>query len=331
MTDLEIKELLNSDDYSFLNDFNSIALLGLGGSHAYGLAGESSDLDIRGVALNTSDEVLLGRDFGTYTDKNTDTVIHSFNKFLKLLSDCNPNTIELLGLKLEHYLRMNEIGRLLLQKKSMFLSKRAIYTFGGYANQMLRRLENKVDRTVSLPEHLKHIVETLRVAKYDISCKREGFDNDMIQIYTNGEELLANIHVADFSLREFNGVWSELKNIVSAYDKIGARNSKAIEHGKLGKHMCSLVRCYYMLFDILKDGQVITYREDEHDLLLDLKEGRYLDYAGKPVKDFYVLVDELESKAKDLEKITKLPDKPDYTQIDDFKKHVNRIVIERGI
>ena len=261
------------------------------------------------------------------TDSNTDTVIHSFNKFIKLLHDCNPNTVELLGLKPEHYIKITDIGQRLLDSYSIFLSKRAIYTFGGYANQMLRRLENKVDRTVSLPEHLKHVVETLRVSKYDISCKREGFDNDMIQIYSNDEELLANINVEGYSLREFNGVWSELKNIVSAYEKLGGRNSKAIEHGKLGKHMCSLVRCYYMLFDILEHAQIVTYRENEHDLLLDLKEGRYLDCDGKPVKDFYRLVDELEAKAKTLEKSTKLPDKPNYEKIDKFRKAINKAIV----
>lgn len=63
----QIKETIEKQEYDFLKENehlgNNIILLTLGGSHAYGMDKEDSDLDVRGVALNSKEEILLGKDF----------------------------------------------------------------------------------------------------------------------------------------------------------------------------------------------------------------------------------------------------------------------------
>ena len=77
----EIKAKVASSEYDFLrtNEHlgNRVILLGLGGSHAYGTNVAGSDVDIRGVALNSPEEILLGKDFEQVTDATTDTTIYS--------------------------------------------------------------------------------------------------------------------------------------------------------------------------------------------------------------------------------------------------------------
>ena len=103
-----IKDSLKQQEYSFLQSDihlgNNIILLGVGGSYAYGIekTDSTSDLDIRGISLNSKEEILLNKDFEQVCDKNTDTVIYSFNKMIELLTKQNPNVIEILGLKPEH-------------------------------------------------------------------------------------------------------------------------------------------------------------------------------------------------------------------------------------
>ena len=62
MTIEEIKQKVASKEYNFLRENEhlgkNIILLGLGGSHAYGTNTESSDLDIRGIAVNRKEEIL---------------------------------------------------------------------------------------------------------------------------------------------------------------------------------------------------------------------------------------------------------------------------------
>lgn len=143
----QIKESLLNPEYDFLksNKYlgNNILLLTLGGSYAYGTNVETSDIDIRGVAINPSKQIFgLEKDFEQIVETKTDTTIYSLNKMCKLLTSCNPNTIEILGCLPEHYLYTNEAGRLLLENKQNFLSTKAIDTFGGYANAQYNRLEH---------------------------------------------------------------------------------------------------------------------------------------------------------------------------------------------
>ncbi len=131
-------KVFNSDEYNFLktneNLGNNIILLGLGGSYAYGTNNENSDIDIRGCALNSKSNILTYKDFEQVTNDPTDTTIYSFNKFIKLLIDVNPNTIELLGLEDWQYLYLTPVGAEFIKYKDLFLSKKCIQSFGGYAN-----------------------------------------------------------------------------------------------------------------------------------------------------------------------------------------------------
>jgi predicted nucleotidyltransferase len=101
MTIEQIKEKLKSAEYDFLrtneNLGSNIILLTLGGSHAYGMDKEDSDVDVRGISLNSKSDILLGADFEQVVDVDTDTTVYSFNKMIQLLTSNNPNTIEQLG------------------------------------------------------------------------------------------------------------------------------------------------------------------------------------------------------------------------------------------
>ena len=163
-----IIELLNKateQNYDFLinNEHlgGNICLLGLGGSHAYGTNIETSDLDIRGIATNSSSDILTNQNFEQVCNSDTDTTIYSLNKMISLLTNCNPNTIEILGLKSEHYLYLDDIGQTLIDNRHLFLSKKCIHSFGGYAYSQLRRLDNKSARNLNQSEHEVHILHSI--------------------------------------------------------------------------------------------------------------------------------------------------------------------------
>ena len=109
---------------------------------------------------------------------------------------------------------------------------------------------------------------------------------------------------------------------------MGKRNQNAIEHGKLGKHMMHLIRLYMMCLDILEKEQIVTYREKEHDLLMDIRNGRYLDENRQPVPEFFEMVDEYEKRLDYARKNTSLPEEPDIRKINDFAASVNERVVK---
>ncbi|MFR7913906.1 DNA polymerase beta superfamily protein [Eubacterium ramulus] len=342
MTIDEIKAALKTKEYDFLrNDEHlgeNIILLGLGGSHAYGMEHKDSDLDVRGIALNSKSGILLNNDFDQVVDTLTDTTIYSFNKIITLLSSNNPNTVELLGLKPEHYLYLSDIGKELLDNRKMFLSKICIKSFAGYSQSQLRRMENKANRLVGQAQNEEYIFKSIQNAKYDFKNRYFPHDESDVNLYIDKAvqegyetEIFMDINLKHYPLRDWAGMWNEMKSIVSSYNKIGKRNEKAISHDKLGKHMAHLLRLYMMCIDILEKEEIITYRAKEHDLLMSIRNGELLDKNRQPILEFYDLLNEYEKKFEYAKENTSLPDKPDYKRINEFVMYVNERVVRGEI
>lgn len=335
----QIKEKLKTDEYKFLktdkNLGKNIIILTLGGSHAYGTDNENSDLDVRGCALNSKNQILTNENFEQFVNEDTDTTIYSFNKLILLLSSVNPNTIEMLGNKREHYLYISPIGQELLDNAHLFLSKRAVYSFGGYANQQLRRLENASNRLVGQAQNEEHIYKTIEHASFDFRNRYFTMPEDAIKLYIDkavqegyDTEIFMDVNLHHYPLRDYASMWSEMQQIVKSYGKIGKRNENAITHNKLGKHMMHLVRLYIMCLDVLEKEQIITYREAEHDLLMDIRNGKYLDDNRQPIAEFYEMVNEYEKKLEYAKQNTSLPNNPNYKAINEFVASVNERVVK---
>lgn len=333
----EIKAKVQSEEYDFLREKplgDNIIILGLGGSHAYGTNNENSDLDVRGVATHSPEDILTRKGFDQVVNEATDTTVYSLEKIINLLSNCNPNTIEILGLEPWQYLYVSDIGKALIDNRDMFLSKRAVHAFGGYANSQLRRLSNKAVRLVGQEERERHILASIENARYSYPEKYFNYPDDSIRLYIDkavqedyDTEIFMDVHLTHYPLRDYKSMWSEMHNIVKDYSKIGKRNSHAIEHDKLGKHMMHLVRLYLMCFDILEKGEINTYRKKDHDFLMDIRNGKYLDDDRQPTEEFYDIVDEFENKLEYLKDHTDLPPNPDYNRINKFLTDANWSVL----
>lgn len=339
MTLEEIKKELTTEKYDFLrnneNLGNNIIMLTLGGSYAYGTNNEDSDIDIRGCALNNKTQILTNQNFDQVIDENTDTTIYSFNKLISLLTNVNPNTIELLGNKPEHYFYLSSIGQELISHAHMFLSQKAVHSFGGYANQQLYRLNQRAAHQLSQSGLEEHILKTLEFMKSDFNKKYSSFPDDQINLYIDkavqkgyDTEIFMDVKLTHYPLRDYCSMWNELQNTVKAYGKVGKRNEHALEHGKIAKHMMHLCRLYMMCLDILEKEKIITYREKEHDLLMDIRNGKYLDGNDQPIPEFYEMVAEYEKKLDYAKKHTNLPEKPDYKKIQEFLASVNERVVK---
>lgn len=100
----------------------------------------------------------MGRDICTKF-KMTDTVIYAVNKFVSLLAQGNPNIIELFGNDPELYVNMTPEGQMLLDNRELFLTRRIAYSYGGFANDQLRRLQMGLLRNGASPEAFKNKFE----------------------------------------------------------------------------------------------------------------------------------------------------------------------------
>lgn len=260
MTREELKNIIKSEPYDFLRTNSHLKghlmYLTIGGSHAYGTNQEGSDVDIRGVALNSREDLLGMGDFEHYVDEATDTTVFSFNKAAKLLCSCNPNMLEQLGNPDELVVSYNPATKLLFDNKNLFLSKRVVYTFGGFAGKLIEQAD----------AHWK-----------------------------------ANMwQTAEASLNP---------NLKLPTEVVWKRFDKTVMNA---------VRLYHMAFDILEKGEIKTYRGDEHDILMKLRNGDY-DYEElrKHVIPTY------EARMKVDKKESELPDRVDMKRVNELVMAIN--------
>lgn len=339
MTIEEIKQLVQSEQYNFLRDNphlkDKIIFLTLGGSYAYGTNVETSDVDIRGCALNSPTDLLGLSSFDQVVNQETDTTVYSFNKLVSLLLNCNPNTIEMLGCYPDHYFYVSSLGAEMISNRKLFLSQRAVASFGGYANQQLRRLENAIARD-ALPQARReeHIKQSMENSMSAFERKYTAFPEGSIKLYTDksdkaelDREVFADITLTRFPAREFHSMINDMTNIIGCYEKLNSRNKKKDED-HLNKHAMHLIRLYLMCLDILEREEICTYRKDDREMLLEIRRGKYQQEDGTYSPEFFEMVNEYEKRLKYAKEHTSLPKTPDYKKVEEFVMDINRKSID---
>ena len=335
MTIEQIKEMVAGSEYDFLRTNphlkGRIIFLTLGGSYSYGTNMETSDVDVRGCALNSPSDLLGLTNFEQVVHTQTDTTVYAFNKLIKLLLNCNPNTIEMLGCKPEHYFLLTDTGRMMIENRKMFMSRRAVHSFGGYATQQLRRLENALARDkMSQARREEHIRNSMERAVQSFKGRYTEFNKGSVILYTDespredlDREIFADITLKKFPAREFNSMINDLTNVLSDYEKLNHRNNKK-DDNHLNKHAMHLIRLYLMCLDILEKGDIVTYRGNDLDLLMSIRHGEYQKEDGTYRQEFFDMVSEFEARLAYAKENTALPENPDMKRVEEFVMEVNR-------
>lgn len=329
MTMNELRAGMQGPEYGFLRDEvqlgQNIIILTVAGSIAYGTNLGTSDIDLRGVAVET-EAVLFGlKTFEQFEDRATDTVIYGLKKFIHLCLACNPNMMELLGTNGEHCVILTEAGRLLRDNSELFLSKRAIQSFGNYATAQLHRLQNALirnrpnngeaeehilNRVHNQIAHLKRNFTELTGGKLELyldSSKKQGMDT----------EIHMDIELRHFPLRDFKTIYSDISAVVRDYSGVNHRNNKKDEP-HLYKHAMHLMRLLATGTDILNGKGIVTYRGDERDLYLSIRQGML------SFEEIFRLVDQYEAKFKLASQQTRLPDEPDFQRVEKLMTSIYR-------
>lgn len=156
------------------------------GSHAYGTNLPTSDIDIRGVVVAPKEYYVGFNNIVKQVEqKEPDLVIFEIRKFLSLACDANPNVLELLFTEPEDHLLITPAGQKIIDSRYLFLTKRAKYTFQGYAHSQLKRLNthkqwlmNPVEikptrKEFNLPEHTLIPADQLMAAQAVINKKMD--------------------------------------------------------------------------------------------------------------------------------------------------------------
>jgi len=145
---------------------SNILLKCLVGSHCYGLAHDKSDEDFRGIFIlpekdyNKQDSrLLINTPFlNQIQDEKNNEVYYELKRFLELLSQGNPNCVEILFLEETFYKIKNQILAPIFENKQMFLNKKFANALLGFIDSQIRKATgsnkksfNPVDKELKTP------------------------------------------------------------------------------------------------------------------------------------------------------------------------------------
>ena len=239
------------------------------------------------------------------------------------MAGCNPNIIELLGLRKQDYFFLSKEGRFLIDNADMFLSKKAINTFGGYATTQLRRLQNALAHDAYPQEEKnRHILGSIQNAMHTFNDRYSETYRKLTVRLNDKNELVADVIMHGYPLDELHGMLSEMTSIMREYNKLNHRNNKK-DDAHLNKHAMHLVRLLVTGEEILRTGTIHTYRNKEHDLLMDIRNGKYQKEDHSFTPEFYEILDKYDAAFRYAADHTVLPDKPDMARIQYFLREVN--------
>lgn len=157
-------------------------------------------------------------------------------------------------------------------------------------------------------------------------CRYSTFSPEQIQLHVEDLDgvpaIFADVDMKNIPLRQFISISNELTEVTRHYDKLNHRNSKK-DDAHLNKHAMHLIRLYLMCFDILEKGDIITYRENDKDFLLSIRNGEFQneDHTFRP--EFFDLVKEYEKRLEYAKNNTDLPNHPNMKRVEELVMSIN--------
>jgi uncharacterized protein len=156
------------------------------GSQAYGLAGDESDVDRRGIYLPPAH--LHWSLYGVpeqLENHDTQEAYWELQKFLTLALKANPNVLECLYTPLVE--RATPLAGELLEMRSIFLSRMVYQTYNGYVLSQFKKMQ--ADLRLHGQVKWKHVMHLIRLLLSGIRILRAGFVP--VRVEEHRTELLA--------------------------------------------------------------------------------------------------------------------------------------------
>lgn len=108
------------------------------GSQAYGTSTPESDIDYKGIYIQSIDD-LIGFNYKEQINVTKDETYYELRRFLELLKTANPTVLEMLFMSDECIVEKHPIMDILFKHRHKFLTKQCRNSFGGYAIAQIKK------------------------------------------------------------------------------------------------------------------------------------------------------------------------------------------------
>ncbi len=223
------------EQYPYLQD--DTILMGYRGSIAHGTyipntdPNSIDDKDVMAVVVPPIGYYFGLKEWGSRGTKEImqdewDIVSYELRKYVGLLKKANPNVLGLLWLPENMYIRKTVYGRMLVDNRNLFATKRIYHSFSGYAHGQLHRMTHfKFNGRMGAKR--KQLVE-----KFKFDCKNashlirllrmgiEFLNEGELHVYREDAKQLIEIKTGEWSLEKVKNEADRLfKRAEDAYDR----------------------------------------------------------------------------------------------------------------
>ena len=275
------------------------------GSHSYGMALPTSDVDFRGIFV--ADPLYVRTPFYNVNElsdaSEEDTKSYELSRFMKLALDCNPNVVETLWVDQQHVVHDTPAYQLLRSHAGDFLTSKIAMTTSGYALGQLKRIKghNKWimnPQPVEAPQQVDYMklvhnfttakMHSVSVRDYHTGYRLVPYSGETYGLYPmdgyspfNAETGALNTDyqgdshslgtpelIVKFNKAEYladKDVWSNYWTWKK--NRNAYRSELEEQYGYDTKHAAHLVRLLRMGAEALETGKLNVFRPDAQELL----------------------------------------------------------------
>lgn len=142
------------------------------GSQAYGLSGDGSDIDRRGIYLPTAEQHWSLTPLPEQLEcDQTQEAYWELQKFLVLALKANPNVLECLYSPLVE--KLSPLAKQLLDMREIFLSRLVYQTYNGYVSSQFKKMQADIRNQGSVK--WKHVMHLIRLLMSGIHVLKQGY------------------------------------------------------------------------------------------------------------------------------------------------------------
>lgn len=239
-----------------------------------------------------------------------DEEAHELRRFLKLVAQNNPNTLEALYVErlIEHE---TDIWKRIRAKRDLFLSKKVRWTFSGYAAAQMKRIETHRGYLLNPPGRMPTrgefgLPNETRIAKENqnaILSLPDQWVNDEAKDYVKREKAFSKALLAWQSYQKWDKERNPLRKEMERKWGVDCKHAM---------HLCRLVR---MAKEILKDGTVLVQRPDAEEL-------KAIINGALKYEDLLKMVGNMDSELDALYVKSPLRHTPDFKGISELYKGI---------
>jgi predicted nucleotidyltransferase len=239
-----------------------------------------------------------------------DEELQELRKYVKLAADCNPNIIEfmyvdhLIDICAPEWERVRE-------NRHLFLSKKARWTFAGYAIQQLKRIRIHRGYLLNPPDHKPTrkefgLPEQSKIPK-DNQNAILSLPDEWLADFSKDQVYREKQYASAMQVWDSYHKWERERN--------PARKELERKYGYDVKHALHLIRLVRMAREILRDGVVLVRRPDAEELRGILRgEWKYEDVESAACN--------LDSELDTLYRNSPLPESPDRKAISQLYREI---------